>query len=307
MTNKIEIHKDSLKNCVLDTCKLDNKNLKLIKTGKVRDVYIDNNFNYNLIASDRISAFDRHLTTIPYKGIILHKASRWWFNKTKHIVPNHVLDDSDDRTMIVKNCTVFPIEFVMRSYLTGTTDTSIWKNYEKGCRNYCGHDLPDNMVKNQKLHKNLLTPTTKDEHDELISEQVIIEQNIMTQEQWNICKNYAYKLFEFGQKIASNNGLILVDTKYEFGIDKTGNIILVDELHTPDSSRYWFQKTYEEKMLKKEEPDSIDKEIIRKWVKNKYKDPYDLNIKINIPDELRLELSSKYIQLLMLITGDSIK
>ena len=307
MTNKIEIHKDSLKNCVLDTCKLDNKNLKLIKTGKVRDVYIDNNFNYNLIASDRISAFDRHLTTIPYKGIILHKASRWWFNKTKHIVPNHVLDDSDDRTMIVKNCTVFPIEFVMRSYLTGTTDTSIWKNYEKGCRNYCGHDLPDNMVKNEKLHKNLLTPTTKDEHDELISEQVIIEQNIMTQEQWNICKNYAYKLFEFGQKIASNNGLILVDTKYEFGIDKTGNIILVDELHTPDSSRYWFQKTYEEKMLKKEEPDSIDKEIIRKWVKNKYKDPYDLNIKINIPDELRLELSSKYIQLLMLITGDSIK
>ena len=307
MTNKIEIHKDSLKNCVLDTCKLDNKNLKLIKTGKVRDVYIDNNFNYNLIASDRISAFDRHLTTIPYKGIILHKASRWWFNKTKHIVPNHVLDDSDDRTMIVKNCTVFPIEFVMRSYLTGTTDTSIWKNYEKGCRNYCGHDLPDNMVKNEKLHKNLLTPTTKDEHDELISEQVIIEQNIMTQEQWNICKNYAYKLFEIGQKIASNNGLILVDTKYEFGIDKSGNIILVDELHTPDSSRYWFQKTYEEKMLKKEEPDSIDKEIIRKWVKNKYKDPYDLNIKINIPDELRLELSSKYIQLLMLITGDSIK
>lgn len=307
MTNKIEIHKDSLKNCVLNTCKLDNKNIKLIKTGKVRDVYIDNNFNYNLIASDRISAFDRHLTTIPYKGIILHKASRWWFNKTKHIVPNHVLDDSDDRTMIVKNCTVFPIEFVMRSYLTGTTDTSIWKNYEKGCRNYCGHDLPDNMVKNQKLHKNLLTPTTKDEHDELISEQVIIEKNIMTQEQWNICKNYAYKLFEFGQKIASNNGLILVDTKYEFGIDKTGNIILVDELHTPDSSRYWFQKTYEEKMLKKEEPDSIDKEIIRKWVKNKYKDPYDLNIKINIPDELRLELSSKYIQLLMLITGDSIK
>ena len=129
----------------------------------------------------------------------------------------------------------------------------------------------------------------------------------MTKEQWNKCKEYAYALFEFGQKIASNNGLILVDTKYEYGIDITGNIILVDELHTPDSSRYWFQKTYEEKMLKKEEPDSIDKEIIRKWVKNKYKDPYDLNIEINIPDELRLELSSKYIQLLMLITGDSIK
>lgn len=301
-----DINKDSFKHCVLDTNELYNNELKLVKTGKVRDVYISNDSNYNLIASDRISAFDRHLTTIPYKGMVLHKASRWWFHKTKHIVPNHVLDDSHERIMKVKSCKVFPIEFVMRSYLTGSTDTSIWKNYEKGCRNYCGHKLPDNMVRNQKLHKILLTPTTKDEHDELISEQIIIEKNIMTEEQWNICKDYAYALFEFGQKIASNNGLILVDTKYEFGIDSQGNIILVDELHTPDSSRYWFKNTYEEKMLKKEEPESIDKEIIRKWVKHNYKNPYDLNIDIIIPDDLRLELSLKYLQLLKLITGESI-
>jgi len=301
-----KIKKELFDNCVLNTSNLNNNEAKLLKTGKVRDVFISDDCNYLLIASDRISAFDRHLTTIPYKGIVLHKTSSWWFNKTKHIVPNHVLDDSHERIMKVKSCKVFPIEFVMRSYLTGSTDTSIWKNYEKGCRNYCGHELPDNMIKNQKLHKSLLTPTTKDEHDELISEQTIIENNIMTKEQWNKCKEYAYALFEFGQKIASNNGLILVDTKYEFGIDNLGNIILVDELHTPDSSRYWFKKSYEERMLNKKEPESIDKEIIRKWVKNTYKDPYDLNTKIIIPDELRLELSLKYIQLLNLITGESI-
>ncbi len=306
MNTTNQINKELFNKCVLDTSKICNHNLKLVKTGKVRDVYISDDSNYHLIASDRISAFDRHLTTIPYKGIVLHKTSSWWFNKTKHIVPNHVLDDADERTMKVKSCKVFPIEFVMRSYLTGSTDTSIWKNYEKGCRYYCGHELPDNMIKNEKLHKILLTPTTKDEHDELISEQIIIENNIMTEEQWNTCKEYAYALFEFGQKIASNNGLILVDTKYEFGIDKQGNIILVDELHTPDSSRYWFKNTYEKRMLNKQEPESIDKEIIRKWVKNTYKNPYDLSIDIIIPDELRLELSLKYLQLHNLITGESI-
>ena len=306
MNTTNQINKELFNKCVLDTSKICNHNLKLVKTGKVRDVYISDDSNYHLVASDRISAFDRHLTTIPYKGIVLHKTSSWWFNKTKHIVPNHVLDDADERTMKVKSCKVFPIEFVMRSYLTGSTDTSIWKNYEKGCRYYCGHELPDNMIKNEKLHKILLTPTTKDEHDELISEQIIIENNIMTEEQWNTCKEYAYALFEFGQKIASNNGLILVDTKYEFGIDKQGNIILVDELHTPDSSRYWFKNTYERRMLNKQEPESIDKEIIRKWVKNTYKNPYDLSIDIIIPDELRLELSLKYLQLHNLITGESI-
>ena len=235
--------------------------------------------------------------------MVLHKISRWWFDKTKHIVPNHVIDDSDDRIMKVKKCKVFPIEFVMRSYLTGSTDTSIWKNYEKGCRYYCGHKLPDNMKKNEKLSNILLTPTTKDEHDELISEKVIIEKKIMTLKEWETCKKYAYSLFQIGQEIASKNGLILVDTKYEFGIDEHGEIILVDELHTPDSSRYWFSNSYKERMSNGEEPESIDKEIIRKWIKNTYENPYDLTIEINIPNELRLSLSNKYLQLYNLITN----
>ncbi len=288
-------------NCVSNTTV--NNNEQIVRTGKVRDVYqLDDNY-YNLVASDRISAFDRHLTTVPYKGIVLHKISRWWFKKTKDIVPNHVFNDTKDRSMIVKKCKVFPIEFVMRSYLTGSTSTSIWKNYEKGCRNYCGNSLPDNMIKNQKLPKVLLTPTTKDEHDELISEQEIITNKIMTQDEWDTCSNYAFKLFEYGQKIASEHGLILVDTKYEFGIDENGNILLIDELHTPDSSRFWIKHNYLDNFNNKKEPESIDKEIVRKWVEKEYNDPYDVNQELVIPDELRIHLSSKYLQLYELITG----
>ncbi len=306
MSNLIKLNQESLNNCIFDTSTLLDTNVKLIRTGKVRDVYETEDSHIHLAASDRISAFDRHLTTIPYKGFVLHNVSKWWFDKTKHLVPNHVIDDTDERIMKVKKCKVLPIEFVMRSYLTGSTDTSIWKNYEKGCRHYCGHNLPDHMIKNQKLPNILLTPTTKDEHDELISEKVIIEKKLMTLQEWETCKKYAYSLFQIGQEIALKNGLILVDTKYEFGVDDNGKIILVDELHTPDSSRYWFSNSYDERMSKGEEPESIDKEIIRKWIKKTYGNPYDLNIDIHIPDELRLELSMKYLQLYQLITGNKI-
>ena len=306
MSLSMKLKQECLNNCIYDTSKLLKQDEKLVKTGKVRDVYETKDANYYLIASDRISAFDRHLTTIPYKGTVLHKVSEWWFDKTKHIVPNHVIEDVNERTMKVKQCKVFPIEFVMRSYLTGSTDTSIWKNYEKGCRYYCGHNLPNNMIKNQKLPNILLTPTTKDEHDELISEKVIIEKKIMTLQEWETCKKYAYSLFQIGQETAAKNGLILVDTKYEFGVDDNGKIILVDELHTPDSSRYWFSNSYDERMSKGEEPESIDKEIIRKWVKKIYGNPYDLSIDIHIPDELRLKLAEKYVLLYKLITNENI-
>lgn len=298
--NSISI--SDLEKCVSNT-DINNEDEKLIRKGKVRDVYEINDKYYNLIASDRISAFDRHLTTIPYKGIVLHKVSRWWFKKMQEIVPNHVFSDYKERSMIVKKCKVFPIEFVMRSYLTGSTSTSIWKNYEKGCRYYCGNSLPDNMKKNQKLPNTILTPTTKDEHDELISEKEIIEKNIMSQKDWDTCSNYAFKIFELGQKIASEHGLILVDTKYEFGVDENGNILLVDELHTPDSSRFWIEHNYLDNLNNNKEPESIDKEIVRKWVEKNYQDPYDLSKELIIPDELRLHLSSKYLQLYELITG----
>lgn len=305
-------------NSVLSTC-VENtqeyteimKNLELLRTGKVRDIF-KNNYNnfdeetYLMVASDRVSAFDRHLTTIPYKGIVLHKVSNWWFEQTKKIVPNHIIGSLNDRTMVVKTCQVIPIEFVMRAYLTGSTSTSIWKNYEKGSRMYCGHKLDDGMVKNQKLPEILLTPTTKDEHDEIISEQEIYTRNILTPEIFKKCESYAFKLFTYGQKVAKERGLILVDTKYEFGLDKEGNILLVDELHTPDSSRYWLYHSYKERFINNQDPESIDKEVVRRWVKENCGDPYDLNNKIEIPDDLRMLLSSKYLQLHELITGNSL-
>ena len=307
MSSELKVENEFLHNCVSDTSVLFDKSIKLVKKGKVRDIYNKEEFDsiYYLSASDRLSAFDRHLTTIPFKGTVLNKITVWWFNKTNHIIPNHLLSIYNERTIKVKKCNVFPIEFVVRAYLTGTTDTSIWKNYEKGVRNYCGHHLPDNMVKNQKLHRILLTPTTKDEHDELISKKEIIDKKIMTIKQFNQCEEYALKLFRIGQETVDKNGLILVDTKYEFGIDENNNICLVDELHTPDSSRYWIKKSYIERLLNKQEPDCIDKEFIRKWIKNTYEDPYDLNVEIIIPNEMRLDLSSKYVQLFELITGET--
>ena len=302
-TNNTILNENSLQHCISDT-DIKSEYGNLIYIGKVRDVYSYNQDNtYILVASDRISAFDRHLTTIPYKGSVLHKISYWWFDKTKDLVPNHIIDNVNNRTMLVQKCKVFPIEFVMRSYLTGSTNTSIWKNYEKGIRFYCGHELPDGMVRNQKLPNILLTPTTKDEHDDLISEDEIIEKKILTREQWDVCKKYAYLLFEYGQKIAKERGLILVDTKYEFGMNDKGEILIVDELHTPDSSRYWVEHNYEKRFSENLEPESFDKEIVRRYVKDKYEDPYNLENEIIIPNQIRLHLSSTYLQLHEIITG----
>ena len=212
--------------------------------GKVRDVYVTDSFIV-MIATDRQSAFDRQLASIPFKGQVLNLTSKWWFEKTQHIVPNHALAFPHPNVTIGKKCIVFPVEFVMRGYLTGSTSTSIWTNYQKGVRRYCGHDLPDGMVKNQKLWKNLLTPTTKDDtHDELISAEEIVSTGRMSQGDWERCAKYAEELFAFSQSVAADKGLILVDTKYEFGKDLDGKIVLVDEIQTPDSSRFWLADTY---------------------------------------------------------------
>lgn len=175
--------------------------------------------------------------------------SNWWFNQTKDLIPNHIIASPHPNITICRKCTVFPVEFVVRGYITGTTSTSMWTNYAKGVRDYCGHQLPDNLQKNQKLEKNLLTPTTKDDtHDELISAEEIVRSGRMTQEDWDICSNYALTLFEKSQQIALGKGLLLVDTKYEFGRDcETGKILLIDEIQTPDSSRYWLEHSYQER------------------------------------------------------------
>ena len=294
--------KRSLTNCLTETALPQGKK----QVGKVRDCY-DFGDKLVLIATDRLSAFDRLLAVIPFKGQVLNQTSAWWFEQTRHIIPNHVISTPDPNVTIGKKCTVFPIEFVVRGYITGSTDTALWTHYHNGSRNYCGNDLPEELVKNQKLDKNILTPTTKEkDHDRPISPSEIVGEGWMTATDWEYAAAKTMELFQFGQKIATEHGLILVDTKYEFGKDANGNILLIDEIHTPDSSRYWLTDSYQARMSEGREPQNIDKEFLRLWFKDNC-DPYnDAELPV-APEDLVVELSRRYIQLFETITGTSFR
>jgi len=279
--------------------------------GKVRDRYdlspssdeSGKDGKLALVTTDRQSGFDRMLAKVPFKGQVLNLTSAYWFEQTKDIIPNHIINVPHPNVSIVKKCVPFPIEFVVRSYMTGSTNTSIWKNYQNGVRNYCGHDLPENMTKNQKLSANLLTPTTKEEeHDRPISEKDIIKEGWMTQDDFDVCAKASLAVFQLGQEIAAKRGLILVDTKYEFGKDADGNIMIIDEVHTPDSSRYWLSHSYETRMDEGLEPENIDKEFLRLWFA-KHCDPYKDETLPEAPKDLVCELSRRYISLYEMITS----
>ena len=292
--------KAELKNTLTETA-LSSGNKK---TGKVRDQY-ELDRNIALITTDRQSAFDRVLASIPFKGQVLNLTSAWWFDQTKDIIPNHVIEIPDPNVTIAKKCEVFPIEFVVRGYITGSTSTSLWTVYNNGDREYCGNTLLEGLVKNQKLDTNMLTPTTKEKHhDRPISPDEIISERWMTQADWNYCSQRALELFAFGQEKAIQNGMILVDTKYEMGRDTDGTIRLIDEIHTPDSSRYWIANTYDERMSAGQEPQNIDKEFLRLWFVDNC-DPYNDEVLPDAPEELVAELSSRYIYLYETIVGKS--
>lgn len=292
-----QIHR-ALPHCLTET----NFDIGKKYQGKVRDTY-DLGDKLLLITTDRQSAFDRVLASVPFKGQVLNLTSAWWFEQTQHIIPNHVIVIPDPNVTIAKKCTVFPIEFVMRGYITGTTSTSLWTQYEKGVRDYCGNQIPDGLRKNQRLAKPLITPTTKEvAHDRPISPEEIIAEGWMSAEDWKAASEAAFQLFEFGMKTAAKHGLILVDTKYEMGKDADGNIVLIDEIHTPDSSRYWLADSYEERFAKNLEPQNIDKEFLRLWFKD-HCDPYNDKELPKAPDDLIVTLSSRYIQLFEMITG----
>ena len=272
------------------------------RTGKVRDQY-ELKDRLILVTTDRQSAFDRVLASIPFKGQVLNLTSAWWFEQTKDIIPNHVIDIPDPNATLAKKCNVFPIEFVVRGYITGSTSTSLWTVYNNGDREYCGNTLPEGLIKNQKLESNMLTPTTKEEHhDRPISPNELVSEGWMTQEDWDYCSQKALELFAFGQQKAMENGIILVDTKYEMGRDVDENIVLIDEIHTPDSSRYWIAETYDERMAAGQEPQNIDKEFLRLWFVENC-DPYNDETLPDAPVELVTELSSRYIYLYETITG----
>ena len=298
-----EQYKDRIKAELNNTLTSTNLPSGSKKTGKVRDQY-DVGDKIALITTDRQSAFDRVLASIPFKGQVLNLTSAWWFEKTKHIIPNQVLKIPDPNVTLAKKCTVFPIEFVVRGYITGSTSTSLWTVYNKGDREYCGNILPEGLKKNQKLSSNMLTPTTKEEHhDRPIAPPEIISEGWMTKEDWNYCSQKALDLFAFVQEKAAENGMILVDTKYEMGKDHDGNIVLIDEIHTPDSSRYWISETYDERFGSGQEPQNIDKEFLRLWFVDNC-DPYNDEILPDAPEDLVVELSSRYIFLYETITGN---
>ena len=297
--NRKEIIRSQINNC-LELTDFPGKKIQ----GKVRDIYPRQD-DMIFISTDRQSAFDRVLAAIPFKGQVLNLTSNWWFDHTRHIIPNHKIAVPDPSVTIGRRCEVFPVEFVVRGYMTGSTSTSLWTVYRNGCRNYCGNPLPEGMKKSQKLEKNMLTPTTKsDVHDEPVSPEEVLEMGLMNEADWEVASRAAMELFAFGQAGAAKRGLILVDTKYEFGRDAEGVIRLIDEIHTPDSSRFWLEDSYQERFATGENPENIDKEFLRLWFVD-HCDPYNDPELPQAPDDLVVELSSRYIQLFEMITGET--
>ncbi|MBI2018816.1 phosphoribosylaminoimidazolesuccinocarboxamide synthase [Candidatus Daviesbacteria bacterium] len=275
-------------------------------SGKVRDYYILGERRI-LITTDRISAFDVILGYIPHKGAVLNLLSAFWFDKTKKIIDNHVISIPDPNVTVAKNATPIPIEMVVRGYITGVTGTSIWGSYKKGERIIYGIKFPSGLRKNQKLPRAVITPTTKAEvgHDERLTEKEILQRRLVSAKIWNQMKTVALALFEKGTIICERNGIILVDTKYEFGLDAKGNLLLIDEVHTPDSSRFWVKKTYMQRFKKGLEPENFDKEFLRLWyVRHGYKGE---GKPPKMPTSLQKAVSKRYVSIYQKIAGKKFK
>jgi len=274
--------------------------------GKVRDNYDLPDGRRVIVASDRLSAFDRNLCAVPGKGQVLTQTARFWFDATADICPNHVVAYPDPNVLIGKRLEMLPVELVVRGYLAGTTSTSVLTLYNKGQREMYGVTLPDGLKANQRLPQAILTPTSKaadGDHDAPLSPDEVLAQGLVTPAQWEQLSAYALALFARGQQMAAERGLILADTKYEFGVDETGAIVLADEIHTPDSSRFWRADTYEARFAAGQRPDSFDKDFVRAWVAERC-DPYNDPIP-EIPADLIARTSAVYIEAFEAITGQT--
>ncbi|WP_038361801.1 phosphoribosylaminoimidazolesuccinocarboxamide synthase [Bosea sp. UNC402CLCol] len=274
--------------------------------GKVRENYDLPDGRRILISTDRLSAFDRAIASIPLKGQVLTQTARYWFEKTADICPNHVLEYPDPNVVVGRRLDILPVEMVVRGYLAGTTGTSILTMYKQGRREMYGMTLPDGLRDNEALPQPIITPTSKafdGGHDEPLSAGQIVGSGLLTQKQWDTVSGYALALFARGQKLASERGLILADTKYEFGTDADGNILLADEIHTPDSSRYWFAESYPERFASGGKPESFDKDFVRNWVVARC-DPYKEELP-PIPQELIDQTSAVYVRAYETITGQA--
>ncbi len=272
--------------------------------GKVRDNYTLADGRRVLVTTDRISAFDRVLGTLPLKGQVLNFVAAWWFERTRAIANNHMLGVPDPNVLLARECTPLPVEMVVRGYLTGTTSTSIWVHYERGAREFCGHRLPEGMKRHERLPEPLLTPSTKapkGDHDVSASRAEILAMTGMPPHEFDRAAEIAMALFAEGQRWCAERGLILVDTKYELGKTPEGEIVVIDEIHTPDSSRFWYASTYEERFRAGKDPESFDKEYVRRWlVEQGFRGDGPIP---SIPDDVKIEAVLRYVEAVEQITG----
>ncbi len=271
--------------------------------GKVRDSYLRDGQRV-LVTTDRVSTFDVIVGTLPFKGQVLNQLAAYWFERTRRVAPNHLVAVPDPCVSVARECRLLPIEFVMRGYLTGVSSTSIWTSYARGERVYCGHRLPEGLRKHEKLPEPLLTPTTKAEkgaHDELVSREQAIARGLISQAHYDGAAAIARALFAEGSRAALARGLILVDTKYEIGIGPDGNLTVIDEIHTPDSSRYWYRDGYERALSDGRDPEALDKEYLRRWlVERGWRGD---GAHPAIPTDVRCEAARRYVEAYEQITG----
>jgi phosphoribosylaminoimidazole-succinocarboxamide synthase len=273
--------------------------------GKVRDNYSRGGRRF-IVVTDRISAFDRILGTIPFKGQVLNRLAAWWFERTKDVAKNHLVGVPDPNVLECVDCTPLPVEMVVRAYITGSTSTSMWTHYADGKRVFCGHQLPEGLQKNQRLERPLLTPATKapkGEHDVSASRDEILARGDISAADFDRAAEIAHALFAAGQKVCAERGLILVDTKYELGKTASGEIIVIDEIHTPDSSRFWIDASYQERFASGIDPEPLDKDFVRRYYTALgYRgdgDPPEL------PSDVRIGAAKRYVEAFERITGET--
>lgn len=272
-------------------------------SGKVRENFSKEGERL-IVVTDRISAFDCVLGTIPYKGQVLNQMAAYWFEVSAELFDNHVIDIPDPQVVRAIECEPIAVEMVVRSYLTGSSSTSIWRAYEQGARTFCGHALPEGMKNHERLPENIVTPSTKaakGDHDESVAKDRLFEMGVVDPQTFDELERRALALFAFGQKLAAERGLILVDTKYELGRAPDGRIVLIDEIHTPDSSRYWYADSYDAAMSAGEDPRSLDKEYVRRWlVSQGFRGD---GAPPALPPEVRVEAAARYIETYERVTG----